>query len=95
MKKICRIPILALLAFSLNAEVGDSTLTVIDHFKMRVLTFDKNYDVFIRKLFGCQLSGFITRERCLHGEERIDYEQYDKAREAAKKLFDLGEPNGH
>ena len=61
-----------------------------DDFAFRVVSFEKHWNVFIRKLFGCPYpSGEINAGTCHPARAETDLEEFRKAREAAKKLFDL------
>ena len=64
---------------------------VNNEFALQVLHFEVRWDPFIRKLFGCPLTGVIDKpqEQCKLALGRLDYKDWRQARESAKKLFDL------
>jgi hypothetical protein len=58
-------------------------------FRRRALVFEKHWDPFIRRLFGCELEGPTTAETCRPALGQVDRREYERARNAAKKLFEL------
>lgn len=60
-------------------------------FLRRVVEFERHWDVFIRKLFGCPLNKVLVEPEaeCSLAAGMMDLRGYQKAREAAKKLFKL------
>jgi hypothetical protein len=59
----------------------------LDDLKTRVWNFEKHYDIFVRKLYGCPLTGPATKDNCLYKNSTVDYAAFTKAQAAAKKLF--------
>lgn len=59
----------------------------LDELKLRVYEFEKHYDIFFRKLYGCPAQGQLSEKVCRAGQGTIDYKEYELARRAAKKLF--------
>lgn len=72
-----------------------------DDMRARLLAFHKPYDKFLRSFIGCPA---ITPEKmkadsmelveCEASLSVMDFKSFERAREAAKKLFDLAEPKG-
>jgi hypothetical protein len=60
---------------------------------MRIITFEKSYDLFVRRFYGCPEDHTVPvgPEYCTPARGRIDYRTYSAAREAAKRLFALGD----
>jgi hypothetical protein len=63
-----------------------------DELRERTLAHEIPYDKFLRKLFGCKPTGPTDAENCNPTLGDIDYAAFRKAREAAKKLYDLADP---
>jgi len=59
----------------------------LDELKTRVYEFEKHYDKFFRKLYGCPAEGQLSGEFCSSGRSTVDYREYELARRAAKRLF--------
>lgn len=76
--------LIAALCFSLGA--GET-----DEMAYRIIAFETPYNTFLRAYFGCPPDGEISREVCLPHKREIRRGDYEKAREAAKALFDLRE----
>ena len=81
------IRILAILVFLPNiAETQDKNAADL----MRdVIRFEHPHDRFVRKLFGCPLTGEINDTNCNSALSSIDYADYAKARKAAAALYSL------
>ncbi len=60
-----------------------------DDIRLRVIEFEKYWDRFVRKLFGCPPQGEVSPETCRPALGSIDYAAFAKARKAAEKLFDF------
>jgi hypothetical protein len=60
---------------------------------LRIITFEKSYDLFVRRFYGCVEDRTVPvgPESCTPARGRIDYRTYSAAREAAKRLFALGD----
>lgn len=80
-------PILALRQVRLNAQLR---IPQYDEMREKILRFEKHWNPFCREFFGCPETGMTTVESCIN-TQRVDYEQYFKAKKAAMKLFDLVE----
>lgn len=74
-----------LIAFALF--VASAQTPEVDELKIKVYNFEKHYDVFFRKLFGCPAEGFLTKENCFPNRGVVDYSSLQKARKEADKLF--------
>ncbi len=59
----------------------------VDELKRRIYEFEKHYDVFFRKLYGCPAKGQLSDEVCKPGQGTIDYRAFELSGRAAKKLF--------
>lgn len=59
---------------------------------LRAISFERHWDVFIRELFGCTLTGPTDAEHCNVGRGKINYREFKLVREEAMKLFELREP---
>lgn len=57
----------------------------------RILAFEKPWDVFVRKAFGCELRGETTPETCEITRSEIDYAKFRQSCEAARQLFKFKE----
>ena len=55
----------------------------------KVLEFEKHWDIFVRNLFGCQKTGETNSDTCKPSNGSINYSEWTRARNAAKKLFEL------
>lgn len=64
-------------------------LNFSDDFTERLVNFYKPFDLFLRHYQGCQDKGFDTENICRPGFEVLDTKNWNRAREAAKKLFSL------
>jgi hypothetical protein len=60
-----------------------------DELKARVYNFEKHYDVFFRKLYGCPALGEISKLTCDATRSVIDNGNFQSARDKAKVLFDF------
>ena len=78
------------LALILLAASAAATDTTIYDLQQRAYDVEKNWFPFVRELYGCP-ENFTGYQDCRPDTGHIDYEHYKKAREAAKRLFDLGE----
>jgi hypothetical protein len=76
----------ALMFFTLFLLKGQSP--EVDNLRQRVFEFEKHYDKFFRKLFGCPEKGAIFPENCNSNLGVISVQDYNNARKASKKLFD-------
>ena len=56
-----------------------------------ILTFEIHHDRFIRDLFGCPPTGIISDKTCLRSNARLNYEEFEAARKAAKRLYSIDE----
>lgn len=74
---------LFLLAAQLRANTDDLT----EH----VVTFERHWNLFVRRYIGCPDDGELNTEMCKQHLRRIDRKEFKAARDAAKKLFDLQE----
>ncbi len=70
-----------------------TTLSATDELAYRFAEFDHTYEPVVRAYFGCPPDGFIAdpRTECKPALGKLDRRGWEKAREAAKRLFDLGE----
>jgi hypothetical protein len=50
--------------------------------------FEKHWQVFLKELFGCKDVGLVSPESCKPSEGKIDYAAWEKARKAAKDMFE-------
>ncbi len=75
--------IIILLAIPLSAGAPDHLV--------RALGFERHWNPYFRKLFGCPLEGLADGTNCKPALGWTDYREYRKARSEAKKLFDLVE----
>jgi hypothetical protein len=82
---------------ALSLSASESNISTADDATLsRLLTFNAAYAPWAKKLIGCEGTATAPGEnvvmncRVVRGE--MDYREYQKAREAAKKLFDLIEP---
>jgi hypothetical protein len=55
-------------------------------FQSNLAKFNRHYQTFVEKLFDCSKEGVCHPER-----GTVDYKEWAKTREEAKKLFDLEE----
>jgi hypothetical protein len=56
------------------------------------IEFDKHWGEFLRKEFGCPVPDketLYTYQQCKPGIGEVDREEFNKARELAKKVFEL------
>lgn len=58
-------------------------------FAYKIIKYEKHWDPFVRKYFGCQLTGPTTVETCKPSTSELDYANFRKACEAAKELYRL------
>lgn len=77
-----RVLILLLAAFAIPANTFDEP-------QVRALAFEKHWDPYVRRLFGCAAAGDTNLTSCRIRQGSIDYREYASARDAAKLLFDL------
>jgi hypothetical protein len=61
-----------------------------DHTR-EVLEFEKHWDPYVRRLFGCALTGPFDETNCSPGAQERDVKSYMRARRAAMRVFDLKE----
>lgn len=62
-----------------------------DELRINAANFERHYDPFVRQLFGCPPEGPTNKETCTF-PAYVNYAEFQKARSAASKLFDLKEP---
>ncbi|CAB4142622.1 hypothetical protein UFOVP434_24 [uncultured Caudovirales phage] len=74
-----------LLIFILTPLLAQSP--IVDELKVRVYNFEKHYDKFFRKLFGCPEKGYLTENICNPGRGIVSYHDYEAAKKEARKLF--------
>lgn len=74
---------LGLITPSQNAPEFDLRIAVVE--------FEKYHDPFVRKLFGCPLTGELTPEVCKLALGTLDYNLWRKSRAAAAKLYQFKE----
>lgn len=55
----------------------------------KVLKFENSWNIFIRDLYGCPRDGETSPETCKPQQGNINYDEWAKARKAAKELFEL------
>ena len=80
------LPLAAL--FILAAQSPNTT----DSLYNKVVAFEMNWDIFIRKLAGCPLGVVLTESgQCNPNRGVLDRAAYARARKAAAKLFELEE----
>lgn len=80
------VKLLAIILLS-SALIGQSQY---DDMRLRTLEFYSHFDSYTRILFGCPVDNpTFEPNECKINQGRIDYKEYRKAREAAKKLFEL------
>ncbi len=60
-----------------------------DDLRLSVIEFEKHWDRFVRRLFGCRPDGEISPDTCKPAEGSIDYAAFSAVRKVARKLFDL------
>ena len=79
-------------AFSAEAFGRENRLPPsVDELTDHALAFEFHWNLFIRALAGCPSAGETSAVVC-DRTRLIDYAEYFKARQAAKKLFGLREP---
>lgn len=61
----------------------------LDEQKARAVAFDEPWGLYVRRLFGCPDQGEMSPETCNLTLGSTAYAEYAKAREQAKRLFDL------
>lgn len=61
----------------------------LDDQRDKAIAFDLHWNLYIRRLFGCPDAGELSTDTCHVPTGTTDYREFSKAREAAKKLFDL------
>jgi hypothetical protein len=67
-----------------------SAQSLTDDLRERLVTFEEHWHIFVMKYAGCKdLHSPISEGNCIHANSKIDYVEWNKARDAAKKLFDL------
>lgn len=59
----------------------------IDELRGNIFAFEKHYDVFFRKFYGCPAQGQLSNEVCKPERSYVDYKAFSEASKAAKKLF--------
>lgn len=53
------------------------------------VAFDLHWDRYVRRLFGCPAFGETTTAVCHKENSVVDYAEFAKAREQAKRVFGL------
>lgn len=61
----------------------------LDAFSGRALAFEKCWNPFVRRLFGCAEEGDTAERGCHLARSKVDFDEFRKAREKAKPLFGL------
>jgi hypothetical protein len=64
-------------------------LRPLDEQRQKAVAFDHPWGLYVRRLFGCPDQGEMNPETCNLTLGQIDYAEFRKARELAKKLFDF------
>ena len=59
--------------------------------RVRVVDFERRHDKFVRKLFGCPPTGFLTEDVCRPVRGIVSYGDFMAARSRAAKLYGLTE----
>lgn len=60
-----------------------------DEFTSRVLAFEKHWNVFVRRLFGCPDEGDTRQTGCHLARSKNELGEFEASREKAKPLFGL------
>jgi hypothetical protein len=60
-----------------------------DEQRSSAVAFDLHWNLYIRRLFGCPDAGDTNAETCNPAIGQTDYKEFAKARDQAKRLFDL------
>lgn len=60
-----------------------------DEQRANALAFDLAWNLYLRRLFGCPDEGDTNADTCRPMLGRTDYAEFAKAREQAKRVFDL------
>jgi hypothetical protein len=67
----------------------------LDESRVRAMEFEKHWNTYIRRLFGCEEEGAITRtDQCKPVLGQIDYKAFLKSKDRAKRVFGLTEKGG-
>lgn len=67
---------------------------VRDEFTQKIIDFEEHWNPFILKYAGCKdMEKGINPENCDFSKSQTSFDDWKKAREAAKKLFKLSENN--
>jgi hypothetical protein len=78
---------IAILALALVAPASVATSADFDQ---KLATFHEHYNRFFRVYLGCPKAA-VRVEDCRPGAGSIDYAEFQRARRAARDLFDLAE----
>lgn len=82
--------VLILAILGLYPSFAQQKLFVRDDFTYNAASFEVEWDVFVRKLFGCPLDKAVSyKDDCEPGKGYIDDVAYEKARNKAKIFFKL------
>jgi hypothetical protein len=67
-----------------------SAQSLTDDLRKRLVTFEEHWHVFVMDYAGCrEVRKTLSEDNCNFTDSRINYSEWQKSREAAKKLFDL------
>ena len=61
----------------------------VDNLRWQTLAFERHWNPFVRHLFGCPLEGLTTVENCHFYRAKVDYANFRRSCEEAKKLWRL------
>ncbi len=62
----------------------------VDDLRERLVTFEEHWHLFVMDYAGCkEVRKPLSEENCNFSDSRVNYSEWQKSREAAKKLFDL------
>ena len=62
-----------------------------DDFPAKLAAFNRPYALFVREYIGCP-QGALTPQECAPIRGKLNRKLFNESREAAKKLYDLREP---
>ena len=62
-----------------------------DDFSAKLVAFNRPYALFVREYIGCP-DRALTPQECAPIRGKLNRRLFEQSREAAKKLFDLREP---
>lgn len=78
-----------ILSVTFAAQEGVYAQAHADELRARAIEYEKPWNLYVRRLFGCPDDGEVTRETCNVTLGRTDYREFQRAREQAKKLYQL------